>query len=679
MKIRSYLTALLLLAGLNVAAQQPVNTKFGKPTKEEMEMTVYDADPNAEAVVLYRQTNVEYTVQTNSYLVDYIEKWRIKVLKPNGARFAKVVVPYQTNMSVGNNIRGLRVSFMTIPMNRVSGNSSFQEQDGPMSDGVFGTDGDEMVEDIKATAFNLEGGKVVKTSLKKNDIIQKNIDEQNHLMEFTIPNVKEGTVIEYEYKIHSQLFWELRDWYAQCEIPVVYAKLDMNIPNFLIFNIEDHGIQRLTYTCTVGSMKYKVESDPLATPMTVNTNHYVYEGRDLIGIPKDDYVWNIQDYCAGITAELKQYRLRGMSQMDYAKTWEQIDEMILNSDDLGQHLNDHSPLANELKEAKIAEIANQQERVAAVFKLVKSKVKWNGKYELSPASTSETLKKGSGSNADINLLLIQSLQDVGLTAAPVMMRPRDQGLLPYNFPSVRKLSTFIVGVIIPAGGNVYLDASNEDGWQNMLPEVLLVEKARLMQKGKKSEWINLQKLSKSQTSTTIEAVLDANGKLTGKQTTRYTGIAAAKFNQRQRAKGIEPEFAPEVTEVVEFTRQGTKNNDEISFNPFPEPPISDNPFTETKRLMPVEFPCIQSDVVVVNVTLPEGYTMAEDPRQTVVTTPDKGIDGRLFTTKIDNKIQIRYQFNANQIAHPEKNYDELRQIFDMFKDFSTKPMVVKKD
>ena len=30
-----------------------------------------------------------------------------------------------------------------------------------MSDGVFGTDGDESVEDIKATAFNLENGKVV--------------------------------------------------------------------------------------------------------------------------------------------------------------------------------------------------------------------------------------------------------------------------------------------------------------------------------------------------------------------------------------------------------------------------------------------------------------------------------------------------------------------------------------
>ena len=383
MKLHLFRLLVLLAWPFATADAADVNMKFGKPTKEEMQMAVYEADPNAEAVVLCRLTNVEYTVQMNSYLVDYREKCRIKVLKPSGSRFAKVVVPYQQNMSVGNNISGLRASFMTIPMERISGNSSFQDE-GSMSDGVFGTDGDEMIEDIKATAFNQEGSKVVKTSLKKSDIVKKKIDEHNYQVEFTVPNVKEGTVIEYEYTIHSQLFWELRDWYAQSEIPVVYAKLDMNIPNYLIFNIEDHGIQRLTYTCTQGSLKYKVESDPLAAPMTVPTNHYVYIGRDLIAMPKDDYVWCAQDYWAGITAELKTYRLRGMSLMDYAKTWDQIDEMILSSDDLGIHMHDHSPLANELKEAKIEEIASQRERVAAVYKLVMSKVKWNGKYELSP-------------------------------------------------------------------------------------------------------------------------------------------------------------------------------------------------------------------------------------------------------------------------------------------------------
>ena len=474
----------MLVCPFMTAAAQDVNMKFGKPTQEEMQMTTYEKEPGAEAVVLCRLTNVEYTVQTTSFLVDYREKWRIKVLKPSGARFAKVVVPYQRNMSVGNNIGGLTITGFALPKPGGSSDSYFEGEPGSMTEGVFGTDADESVEDIKATAFNLEGGKVVKTSLKKSEIVNKKIDEHNYQVEFTIPNVKEGTVIEYEYNVHSQVFWELRDWYAQCEIPVAYAKLDMNIPNYLIFNIEDHGIQRLSYTCTAGSLKFKIVSDPLANPMTVMTNHYVYVGRDLIGMPKDDYVWNAQDYWAGITAELKLYRLPGMSQMDYAKTWEQIDEMILSSDDLGIHLGDHSPLANELKEAKIGDIANPRERVAAVYKLVMDKVKWNGKYALSPALTSETLKKGEGSNADINLLLIQSLQDVGLTAAPVVLRTRDLGQLPYNFPSIRKLSTYLVGVVMPTGGNMYLDASNKNGWLNVLPEVMLVDRARMVRKDK---------------------------------------------------------------------------------------------------------------------------------------------------------------------------------------------------
>ena len=39
-------------------AQDNVNLKFGKPTKEEMQMTIYEAEPDAEAVVLCRLTDV---------------------------------------------------------------------------------------------------------------------------------------------------------------------------------------------------------------------------------------------------------------------------------------------------------------------------------------------------------------------------------------------------------------------------------------------------------------------------------------------------------------------------------------------------------------------------------------------------------------------------------------------
>ncbi len=646
----------MLVCPFMTAAAQDVNMKFGKPTQEEMQMTTYEKEPGAEAVVLCRLTNVEYTVQTTSFLVDYREKWRIKVLKPSGARFAKVVVPYQRNMSVGNNIGGLTITGFALPKPGGSSDSYFEGEPGSMTEGVFGTDADESVEDIKATAFNLEGGKVVKTSLKKSEIVNKKIDEHNYQVEFTIPNVKEGTVIEYEYNVHSQVFWELRDWYAQCEIPVAYAKLDMNIPNYLIFNIEDHGIQRLTYTCTAGSLKFKIVSDPLANPMTVMTNHYVYVGRDLIGMPKDDYVWNAQDYWAGITAELKLYRLPGMSQMDYAKTWEQIDEMILSSDDLGIHLGDHSPLANELKEAKIGDIANPRERVAAVYKLVMDKVKWNGKYALSPALTSETLKKGEGSNADINLLLIQSLQDVGLTAAPVVLRTRDLGQLPYNFPSIRKLSTYLVGVVMPTGGNMYLDASNKNGWLNVLPEVMLVDRARIVRKDKKSEWVNLQKVSKSERHTVIDAKLSADGTLSGKQTTRNEGGE---------------------TEESVYTKKGQVTDGQLSICPFPDNMMV-NPFTAETRKMPVDFPRVSSERFVINISLPEGYVMEGEPRNTTVTTADKGLEGRILTSSSEGRVQMSWQFNVNKISHPEKDYADLRQIFDMLSKYTSEQIIIKK-
>ena len=202
-------------------------------------------------------------------------------------------------------------------------------------------------------------------------------------------------------------------------------------------------------------------------------------------------VWSMQDNCAGITALLKHYSMRGAAVVDYTRTWEQIDEMVLKSDDLGKQLQEHSPLAAELKEAKIEEIADMRQRAEAVAKLVLSKVEWNGRYEMSPANTEETLKNGGGSNVDINMLLLQSLQDVGLNAAPVMLRMRNQGVLTMDYPSVQKYTTFIVGVVLPQG-NLYLDASSADGHFNALPELLQVEKARLVLKDKKCQWVKLK-------------------------------------------------------------------------------------------------------------------------------------------------------------------------------------------
>jgi hypothetical protein len=485
------LFVLLFWPACMMMAQDKVNMKFGKPTKEEMQMTTYEAEPDAEAVVLCRLTDVEYSIQQTGYLVDYREKVRIKVLKPSGVRYAKVVVPFLKNTPIDNRNSSSKKVLKVDATDNNSVSSSFEEQAGAMTTADLDRYSEESVEDVKATAYNLQGSKVVKSVLKKGAFVETKIDDQHYQVEFTVPDVKEGTVIEYEYTLHSELFWLLHDWFAQCEIPVVYAKLDMNIPRYLLFNLEEHGVQRLITSCESGTMRFKLESDPLAAQTVVPSNHYISVGRNLKGMKQGNGVWSMQDNCAGITALLKHYSMRGAAVVDYTRTWEQIDEMVLKSDDLGKQLQEHSPLAAELKEAKIEEIADMRQRAEAVAKLVLSKVEWNGRYEMSPANTEETLKNGGGSNVDINMLLLQSLQDVGLNAAPVMLRMRNQGVLTMDYPSVQKYTTFIVGVVLPQG-NLYLDASSADGHFNALPELLQVEKARLVLKDKRCQWVKLK-------------------------------------------------------------------------------------------------------------------------------------------------------------------------------------------
>lgn len=94
--------------------------------------------------------------------------------------------------------------------------------------------------------------------------MKEQLNDEEYQLRFTAPDVKVGTVIECEYTVHSDLFYMIHDWYAQCEIPVVYAKLYMDVPCYLIYHMEEQGIQRLNCQCITGSMNYKLESDPLA-------------------------------------------------------------------------------------------------------------------------------------------------------------------------------------------------------------------------------------------------------------------------------------------------------------------------------------------------------------------------------------------------------------------------------
>jgi hypothetical protein len=73
------------------------------------------------------------------------------------------------------------------------------------------------------------------------------------------------------------------------------------------------------------------------------------------------------------------------------------------------------------------------------------------------------------------------LKDAGFEAYPAVMRSRDRGFLTISRASAKELNTFVVAVKV--GDSLhYLDGAGEDGWRDVLPDHLLVDRARIVSK-----------------------------------------------------------------------------------------------------------------------------------------------------------------------------------------------------
>lgn len=666
MKFNLLLWSLLTLAVLAQAATphfdqktetiEP-NLKWGKPTDQELQMTEYAADKDAEAVVLYHKTDVSYQFISNDFKVYYRVNTRLKVLKPEGKRLADGQIVYL---------------------------------DGPANRGRH-----ELVAGLKATAYNLENGKLVKTKMERSMTSEERLDKNQMVMKFSVPQVKVGTVIEYEYRIESDYYGNIRDWYAQHDIPVLYTCYELSIPEWFSFNIEETGMNNL---------EKKAYSEPLTLLFSggtenILTNIKTFVGRNLPALKDDDFVWHAADYGDKVTAELANIFVPGAVYENFTSTWTDVDGQLMNDEDFGGRLKRSSPLKDEINAAGIPGISDKTERIAAVWKLLKSKVRWNGKYSLWGESASKVLKEGTGTNADINFLLINMLKDAGIGSTPVIMRTRDSGILPLSHSSLKYLNTFVVGIPMTDTGMVYLDGSAEDGYLSVLPAKLLVSRARLLQTTGADLWVNLQTKARGRETTSIQAQLGTDGLLKGNKSSIFLDEAAATkrhewrlakdsvelIHKMQERDGIEIQsyslegrydFSPTVKEELTFTKQCDAAGDLIYLNPLIFIPQRKSPFTAAERMLPIEFPYKQSEMQNVMITLPKGYVVEEVPKPIVI--KFDGATARISYSVLDNMLNIQYMMNIDKTFFASTEYQDLKAFFDRVVESNKQIITLKK-
>lgn len=635
-----FIWVLAMVSSIPLMAQKPTltpNLKFGNPTSEEMTVTACPYDSTAKAMVLCHMTDVSYQYGGNTFKIEYNIKKRIKVLDSEGTDEANISIPYYSPTSGG----GSR----------------------------------EMIRGIKAFAYNMVNGKVVKTKMENNLIFDEQVDKRRKLIKFTIPQVKAGTVIEYQYTKSSDFYYQIDDWYAQENIPTLYTSYEIEIPGMFVFNMEQTGANTLQTAQTSGNRAFVTGDNP------EQTNIYAFKGQNLKALKGDKYVWCPSMYASKISFELRSINIPGYYYKNFTTTWEDIDNLLMSSDDFGDRIKRSNPLKEEMQQARIDTISDFKRKVAATYLLLKKKVKWDGTYALGGNPSRNVLKDGKASNADINFLLMNMLKSLNIKTVPMVLRTRDQGILPLTHPSIDALNTFVVGIYENDSTIHVMDGSAEKGYLDVLPPRLLT-KAHIVGGG---DYDIMQKAF-SKKMDVVKASLKSDGNLVGNIQTTYNGICSIAQKESVSHAKDSTDFVKHLESELSITinKYGNKNvskfspmaHESISFEknvglgdviylcPVLIKPFEEVPFTAAERQMPVEFDSPVLESYNSRIKIPAGYELEELPQAKILRSPDRLISLVLQYSYEDGFLSTIYTFNIKKALFFQDEYAGLKAFLE---------------
>lgn len=660
------LTVLLLIASKATSQE----FKLGKVSIAELEQKSHPKDSAATAAILYKKgtARIEYDVNDGFVAVTDVET-RIKIYKKEGLDWANQDVWYYNYPSLRE-----KVSF---------------------SDAV---------------TYNIVGGKIEKTKLKSDGVFDEVLNKYKSLKKITMPNVKEGSVIEFKYSIKCPQEI-IRDWDFQTSIPVNYSEFSTFIPEYYTFSPRQKGYffpkattARVAKSITFNNKERsggRVTSTNFSTDyLTYMEDQVTYKAVDFPAMKDEAYVNNIDNYTSSVAHELSMTKFPNQVLKEYSADWASVVRTIYDYDDFGPELNKTGYFEDDLKKI-LSGINTPEEKILVILNHVKSNVKWNKYYGYGcDNGVKKAYKEKTGNIADINLMLTAMLRYSGLTANPVLVSTRSNGIA--LFPN-RTAFNYVIAAVETPNGYVLLDASEKFTVPNVLPLRVLNWSGRLIRKDGSSEEINLMPEKTSVDNVFMNYSIDSTGKVTGKTRRQYMDYNA--MITRGNIEGLkEEEYLEKLEnknkkiEISDYSKTNEKDillpiietysftgNDlceviggKIYLNPMLFFATNNNPFKQETREYPVDFSFPFTDKYSINIEIPEGFVVETLPAPAAVTMEDNLGVFKFNIAANDNKLQLSILHQINEAIVSAEKYEMLKEYYKTMVEKETEKIVLKR-
>ena len=666
--MRIVTVALCCLFALNAFSQEETAfPKFGKISAEDLQKKTYELDSSANAIVLSDVGEASIEGNSKSWFSIIVKRHKVvHILNKNGYDEAKVEIPLYSN----------------------------GEQE-------------EVLQSVKAVTYNLVNGKVVATKVGKDDIFKEKIDKNRVTKKFTFPAVKEGCIVEYEYKVISDFIWNLDPWLFQStSAPTVWSEFTLSVPQFFTYNFLSRGYGRMFINDTKDRVSNFNIQDRGSAGATENYNFtsgvtdHRWVMKNVPELKEESFTSSIKNHISRIEFQLASQG-SPLTPHNYRSSWEEVTKSLIESESFGANLKSNNNwLGDDLKPV-FASVNDNEEKAKKIFTYVRDNFACTGNAGIyMDQSLKNVFKSKKGSVAELNLLLTAMLQYAGMDAQPVILSTRSHGYAVEFSPIISQFN-YVIVQLKTIEQTYYLDASDVKIGFNSLPSYCYNGHARVVNESATPLKFSADALKESKSSLLLISNEEGGG-WAGRMSQTFGENGSYDVRSTVKEKGQE-EFFKEVKKDFAFDvelknakidslnqyNQPVKlqyrvefniNGEDILYvNPMFGEGYSKNPFNAAERLYPVEMPYASDEVYVLNMEVPNGYVVDELPKQMLAKFDEEGktfFEYRISQT--GNSISFRSRIKLGKAFFMPEEYATLREFFKLIVSKQSEHIVFKK-
>ncbi len=646
-KVNSLKTILLLWTGLLVfpAIQAQEFPGYGKPSAEEFNMKSCAFDPEADAVILLHEAisnfNEEYNLITQHHV-------RIKILKEKGISASNVSIPFYRNNDF------------------------------------------EFVNVTEGMVINLnEKGQFITIPLDKKSIYSKNVSKYLGEVSFAFPSVKAGSIIEYKYQSTMKHYGGLRDWYFQSEYPIVSSEYMLHI-------IPNHEFAYSVFKKDEWNVKIKPEPD---------LGRIFFKMENIPGLESEPYMDSRRDNLQRVAFQLSGTNMADFggsaSKRKYMTNWNEVIKELITDANFGTQLSkDLSGTQDFINLVK--GLGSDQEKLKMVHDFVKKSMKWDGYQGIYTDRIKTVWNKKTGTQGEINMILVNLLRQVGLTADPILVCEREYGKVFKETPFVDQFNTVFAMVILNEN-KYFLNATDQYTPFHITPYNILNTTALVVNRKNGGLITITDEKNKHKEIISLISTVQPGGTFAGNgliYSAEYAKILRLPNYRGDYEKYLNVFFRNRLPNGKIDSMQVTNaDNDSLPLQhdfKFSIPlnqtgeyllvPLNlftgfeSNPFLSDKRLSNINFGFRKEINLSMYINLPETYSIDAMPKSVQLVNQDKTmfLSRQLFNDEANKRIIARIKLDFSKSLYDANEYANIKEFYKKMFELLDEQIVLKK-